>query len=220
VVAAGAAVSLAGVASADLVPTALPAGTDIGSYSIDLGSSGQRGDVTVYENLATSGFFFPLSSAGAAYGDDLHMTSGGDVSSVSFGYFTPGLAAFDATISLYANDPADSVIPTASPLLGSFTVTLDPGAFIVTVALGTTIAAGSDIWLNYDATDAESGLFISGAPATIGASDDLFEIDDTGLFFFGGDPIANYTLAVGIVPAPGSLALLGLGGLFAIRRRR
>ncbi len=43
---------------------------------------------------------------------------------------------------------------------------------------------------------------------------------DGAIFGGGGDYVINFSSAVNAVPAPGALALLGLGGIAAIRRRR
>ncbi|QOJ00784.1 MAG: hypothetical protein HRU70_09875 [Phycisphaeraceae bacterium] len=60
-------------------------------------------------------------------------------------------------------------------------------------------------------------------PAIIGSSaDGIYDVTNSQSINFGGNPLANnaYFIATDNVPTPGSLALLGLGGLVAARRRR
>lgn len=75
-------------------------------------------------------------------------------------------------------------------------------------------------------TIANAGMQLRG-PIAVGSSTDvMFGIGagpmPTGAFNFGGTPLANsaWFIDTNDVPAPGSFALLGLGGLFAARRRR
>lgn len=69
-----------------------------------------------------------------------------------------------------------------------------------------------------------------GSGANIGASQDVYwrDVDNNGTLVgteartFGGTPgsLANIAMEIKGVPTPGSLALIGMGGLLAARRRR
>lgn len=74
---------------------------------------------------------------------------------------------------------------------------------------------------------ANAGMQLRGGGTPIGSSTDVLVgvtagPQPTGAFSFGGAPLANSAWLVDTdsVPAPGSFALLGLGGLVAARRRR
>ncbi len=66
------------------------------------------------------------------------------------------------------------------------------------------------------------GIQLRGPLNTGTSSDNLYNVPGFTSFNFGGNPPANTALFImtNSVPAPGALALLGLGGLFAARRRR
>jgi hypothetical protein len=123
--------------------------------------------------------------------------------------------------------------------------TFSPGVTLLTglLAAGSfnAPASGGTIWsgMTFDnnigatgATQAQMDLMGVGLfnPPTVGSSTDtMFETTAAGSFFtianpagaqfnFGGAPVAN--VGWEFVPAPGSMALLGLGGLMAARRRR
>lgn len=82
-------------------------------------------------------------------------------------------------------------------------------------------------------SDAQLNLLGQGVfnPPTLGSSaDKAFQTGAAGSFLvnnpaganfdFGGQPVANFGWRVSTVPTPGAMALLGLGGLMAGRRRR
>ena len=116
--------------------------------------------------------------------------------------------------------------------VGLFTGAIGPG--FLQPAAGQTLWAG----ITFDnvgtgATDAQLNLLGQGifGPPVVGSSQDaFFHTAAAGSFFasnnpagaitnFGGAPVANFGWEFN-VPAPGSVALLGMGGLLAARRRR
>ena len=75
-------------------------------------------------------------------------------------------------------------------------------------------------------TIANAGMQIRNGGVVGSSTDSLVGVtagpQPTGFFNFGGNPFADsaWFIDTNDVPAPGSVALLGLGGLFAARRRR
>lgn len=170
-----------------------------------------------YSNTTTAtGFYFP-GGAGAIVADDVLRTTNLPIRQVSFAYYAPG-AAPDVVMYIY---DLNNTLP--APLLASYNLgTLNgAGAWAYTITLPTPLSAPSDLWIGFSFSVADTGLLIYNPP-TIGASDDVFMMDNVGLFWFGGSPVANFYLETVPVPEPASLLVLGSGvmGLLALRRRR
>ncbi|MDX2131550.1 MAG: hypothetical protein SFY69_05825 [Planctomycetota bacterium] len=116
-----------------------------------------------------------------------------------------------------SNDAGDSVV-------GGVTNNADEGRNAVLVWQG----ADGSAWAflrEGDAIDLDgNGLLDDNAFISIFNNDDCFLAGDT--FYFTGDIVDGAGVGLGqafmsvTVPTPGALALLGLGGLFAARRRR
>lgn len=118
--------------------------------------------------------------------------------------------------------------------VGLFTATIGPG--FLQPAAGQVLWAGITFDNNTGATGATAaqlnnlGQGIFGPPVVGSSADAMFVTTAAGAFFptnnpagaitnFGGNPVANFGWEFN-VPTPGSLALLGMGGLLGARRRR
>ncbi len=153
----------------------------------------------LYSNLVNISEYYYAAGAAVEVADDCHMLAAGHLCGIDMGYYksTPGTTV--ATIVFYANDPLDNTVP-GVVLAGPYTVSgLPTGANIVHVDL----EAGTgppdltqDIWLGVTFSTASTGLILADPPET-GTSDDLFYKTPPGQYtWFGGNPVANFMLAV------------------------
>jgi MYXO-CTERM domain-containing protein len=149
-----------------------------------------------------------------------------------------GVVTADLTIALVNADPTSGLpdfnsikatIPVTGIQIGSFsggTVTIDVKDLnilkkdeLMWAAIAYTNVSGP---ANADGTPLidNVGQLIANA-ATKGFSNDAFFSGATGdLRFFGGDPYANFGWEFTSVPTPGAMAIFGLAGVAATRRRR
>ena len=192
----------------------------------------------VYDNTTTlvSGYA-PTGSSGMEIGDEIQpdkTSCGGSCStldSISWSVYnssaaTATLSTVDCVIRIY--DTSAALAPAAENLCA----TLNFGTLSPNLAAGhyTTYTASDlaeygmccpdimtiTVQLTTSITGAKPGQIVA-TPPTVGASGDYIW-KDTGWIWFNGNPTANLYYAVGCVPEPTSMLLLGLAGLF-IRRR-
>ena len=147
----------------------------------------------IYDNTGNASNTYYDGQGGHEALDDLHMTHGGTLDTLTFEYYDPGSGTFSATVNLYGN-PAGLDLG-ASPLLGSYPVTgLTGGRHIVSVPLTNTPSVTAGIWAGVQFTSATAGLIVKDVPS-VGSSHDLYFED--GVFYnFGGTPRANFALRV------------------------
>lgn len=175
--------------------------------------------------------------------DDITPVAGGTVNYIRFSVanFNTVAVSVRARIRFWADNAG---VPGVENTAGfSFNpLSFGPGVTTLTGTLGGALTIpGTKFWagITFDnnnggtgATLAQMNNFGQGLfnPPAIGSSGDVaFETTAAGSFFivdnpagatfnFGGNPVANFGWE--FVPAPSAMALLGLGGLVATRRRR
>lgn len=170
---------------------------------------GTQGVVSsVYSNMdAGTGFAAFPSGNGALGFDDYTSTSVGSISMESI-RFVGGVDAVDGVLNFEFLDAS------GTNLISAFSVAFSQaGNFIWTITLGGTFSADATGILQMS-TDATSNgqWFLSDASPTVGSEDNTFGGANGGLL--------SHRFEINVIPAPGALALMGMGSLVAARRRR
>ncbi len=234
-------VAIAGVASADVVmEDNLQYAGNIITDVFGNAHGQNRGGVTLYSNT-TSAANVATSSANldTRWGDTLNMVGTGILDSFSFTVFNSSSGGNTGLINTY---DVDVRFFRASDLsfIGGFTGQVNFGTGLnVGFYSVVTFVDLAGFGINFDTADilatqarvAHTGGSVrmgvaSLNPVTIGSSPDNFYKDDpssppAGFYVFsGGATPAQLGYQVVAVPAPGAVALLGLGGLVVTRRRR
>ncbi len=198
------------------------------------GSAGSR-ETVVYSNLtnnpygSTSYYFNSLPyAAPQQLGDDLHMTSGGELSSFKFTYFDPndGSPAVQS-VQIYFYDYATFNPNGTSPPIAQYNVTGLPGikgGWIISVPVSPGVILPADVVMSQLQDTVTSGPYIFDPPTIGSSNDNLWAGPPDGQWFTGqqiGMP-PPYNLGFGyevsLVPEPATMLVLGLAGLL-IRRR-
>jgi hypothetical protein len=222
--------AIAAPAFADLM-TATP--ERIAGYTPGAGSPATTGTI-VYDNVVTVVSAYSRTNPPAEeIGDDLLMTSGGELDSVAFSVFNSGTSAgplvtADLTVRFYDWDSGTGTYVYNNGLYW------DNFSFGTGLALGyyttlsvTNISSFFDIFLTNDIlatltiSDLTGGANKVGqvitAQAEVGSTDDVF-YRDGGWYWFNGNPYAGFYWEVDVIPEPASLVLV-LVGLTLLRRR-
>ena len=175
-------------------------------YSSDAAVSyGPRADTVVYSHMDPSYSAFP---AGNYLGFDDYTTAGtGPIASLNSLRFVGGVTAANTTVTFNFYNATGAII------VNSFTSTFaTAGNFIWTISnLGGLNVNSSGILEMVAATGKTGQWFLSSSATTVGS--------DSRTFGDATNPLFQHSFELS-VPAPGSLALLGLGGIIAGRRRR
>jgi hypothetical protein len=187
------------------------------AYSIETGalvyssntavSYGPRADTVVYSHIP--GPYSGFAAANYLGFDDYVTTVAGPTASLNSMRFVGGVTTANTTLAFNFYNAAGTT------LVNSFTATFAAaGNFIwsITDLGGFDVASAGILELAGTATSTTGRWFLSSAATTVGSDSRTF-----------GDVQQPSTLQHSFelsVPAPGSLALIGLGGIIAGRRRR
>lgn len=230
---------LAGIAHADLI--AETGAKFASSYALDYngGTPNVAKMSTVFDNLSSGPVnAFSSTDLEAVFGDTRTLTGTGLLQGVGFGVFnssgsgnanplnaaTVDINFFRASDSSFIGGLGVNIAPSLAPgFFSTFTVSgleglginLDTTEVIMTQTLRAGTVTGGTI---------RAGV-VNLSPVTVGTAADSLFIDAAdvgggaaGFYTIGGAPF--FLAGQVVVPAPASAALLGLGGLAAIRRRR
>lgn len=198
-----------------------------------------RGFNEVYNNMPQGGFFTTGASPRTSIGDDFQTgISNLEVCAVNVIFGNQGTVASDVLIRVSIYDTISSA-GDWSGLAGQATYrfnALAPGFYFSgDLAVSATLADGEGgaqfEFFDTAGNRLSSGWTVgfNGAGVTLGTSADVYwrDVNNDGTLvaseartFGGGANLANVAMSIKAVPAPGALALLGLGGLVAGRRRR
>src|SRR5690606_10091694 len=135
---------------------------------------------------------------GSEWADDLHLTKGGDVDQVSFGFLSNG--STQATIRLYVNDATNSILPTSGAALHTEVVSIPGGGSsgLKVVDLAAPVTVPAHVWLSVQ-FNGSSGAMPLHHPPTVGSSVTGTSVHVASGFVF--DWGANFRLAVRVVDA-------------------
>jgi hypothetical protein len=227
---------MAGVANAEIV--------DNGVITIDLaGNVINQGpspavDVTVYDNWTNPGSNLQAlyKVGGDEIADLLVMTGGGLLGSCGINVgnsaatgsglvLTGGVGVvrfYDGGTGNYINGFSFNLPALNLAVGGSSRISFADGALA-----GLNINLPNTVYMSLQYTSVLGTVALSDVshqirnPVIVGSSaDGIINITSNQNINFGGNPVANSGYFVKLVPAPSSVALLGLGGLMAARRRR
>ena len=179
---------------------------NISMISLDEGTQGAVS--SIYSNMDSGTGFVAFPAGNGVLGaDDYVSTASGSATLESLRFVggseqVGGVLAFD-----FFNAAGDTFID-------GFTVALpSAGNFIWTITLGgvVTVDAAGILQISTDATSTGQ-WFLADAGPTVGSED----VNAFG----GGDGVNSHNFELNVIPTPGALSLLGMGGLLAARRRR
>ncbi|HLO41425.1 MAG TPA: PEP-CTERM sorting domain-containing protein [Phycisphaerales bacterium] len=236
--------ALAGVASADISTETAQFG---GYININLAtgqttysdSNFSTRATTIYSNTASAASFGVSSTdLNSTWGDDFTgVGSGGTLSGQQFTVFNSGTSLGSLLTATVTMSYYDSVGAFLGGFNGNvnFGTGLNVGFYSVVTfsgleSLGINLTSSNLIVTQKVAS--KTGLasrlgIVSMNPVNVGFSDiDMYVSSSTigggvaGWYTFGTSGPANMGLQVDVIPAPASVALLGMGGLVAARRRR
>lgn len=177
-----------------------------------------------------------------AWADDIHFkdndTLGWVITAINYAYLNQGKGQSTVTHTVRIYDMLDasaSHAPGSAQTVGMQLSVINlpslagVGAFTVLIT-GLSIEVGHAVWISLDESPGNAGrtFWTTGGIPTVGSSHDTIGYFNHGVYYsitnspFGGEPLANSAITVSgfKIPGPSVIALLGLGGLVTLSRRR
>jgi MYXO-CTERM domain-containing protein len=201
------------------MPTAVPTATTGSNYTYGAADQGEvtaGTSLSAFHTLAATTWSSPAGN-GSQYSLSCNNWSAGDyfqISCSTTGYADPISFSFDQTRS--GTGPATFDVLMSTDGGTSFTTVLASYSVVQAGLIGT----GTSTW---NATTNQAGFFtttVSGLTAAANQASVIFRIQSTVTTAAAGtNRIDNVQVNSGAVPAPGAIALVGLAGLVARRRR-
>jgi len=162
-----------------------------------LGAGPGRAATVVYDNTNNASTEYYTGQAGAEAVDDLHGVGAGVLTGIRFGYRDPAATGttFGAEITIYDNP--GGLDANLVRVYGPVTVNnLAEGVHTVVVPTVGGPSVGPDLWVGVRFTSTTAGLLLNDAPL-VGTSHDYYW-EGGQLYYFGGAPVANFSLAVDV----------------------
>jgi hypothetical protein len=230
---AAALVLVAGGAFAQMSVSYAPYEGTVGEWSTGPGNS--YGPLTVWDSSGSTGYYYTTGSTTIGTVDDGYLGQSRLINGFTFGYDDPDGSATMAEVKFYDGTFAGTYAQaayfqvTGLPGVGAWTITVNlQGGYEFPLGGVYNDGNGSDIMMAIDfPTSTTAGQMITYGPSI---GNDWFWTEDPwcsgtmgGWWWFGGAPHADFYWQLYAIPEPGvvSLAgmLLGLGGIFWMRRR-
>ncbi len=178
--------------------------------AMDIGSNfGNRGNPAMYDDVSNdgNGYLAFAPATGVMGVSDYVSTASGNQALQEY-IFVGGVDDLSTSTTVFVD-----FFDAGANHVSGFSVTLpQTGNFIWTITLGGAFSAADAGFVQMTAdTGANGQWFLAAGPAAVG-SNGTADFDNAGTAL-------NHNYAM-TIPAPGAMALLGLGGLVATRRRR
>ncbi|MCC6907421.1 MAG: hypothetical protein IT430_05725 [Phycisphaerales bacterium] len=201
-----AAALLAGAAHAQTVidPSRVQLVEPVGVQEIYVGGQSPAYGITVYDNSVNFNLrTYAPGQANVEMADDLHMDRGGNIVSLHFAYYHGfvGGGTITATVTVYDNDPANSVYPgNGANLLATYVIPNLPKRAISLIGVRfdppEPLPVPQDVWMGVS-FDSSNTYAVLCHPPVVGTSEDIFSQNPPGgLYYFSGNPPANFWWAV------------------------
>ncbi|GEM_PF-6151006 len=176
----------------------------VAAPQLHLGGESPAYGITVYDNSVNFNLrTYQPGQANVEMADDLHMDRAGNIVSLHFAYYHgfSGGGTITATVTVYDNDPANSIYPgNGANLLATYVIPDLPRRAISLIGVRfdppEPLPVPQNIWMGVSFSSASTYAVLCDPPV-VGTSEDIFSQNPPGgLYYFSGNPPANFWWAV------------------------